>query len=61
MARWLVEHKSLSIRLACNSFAVNEGCYRYSAKPSTENYEIADWLLRLTQHQRNWGGLVYAF
>jgi len=62
MARWVVEHKSLSIRLACNTFAVSEGCYRYSAKLSTENDAIADWLLRLTQHQRNWGfGLCFLY
>lgn len=32
-----------------------ESCYRYEAKLSDENAEIADWLIRLTNNQKNWG------
>src|SRR5690606_22363976 len=35
-------------------------CYRYQSKLSSENAEIADWLVRLTHNQRNWGfGLCF--
>ena len=37
-------------------FQVSEGCYRYQpVLAGDENQEIADWLLRLTANQRNWG------
>lgn len=48
MARWAVE--------------VSETCYRYQRRLSDENAEIADWLLRLTFNQKNWGfGLCYLY
>jgi len=35
---------------------------RYQPKLSSENQVIADWLIRLTHNQRNWGfGLCYLF
>ena len=35
-------------------------CYRYQAKQSAKNVEIADHLVRLTHNQRNWGfGLCF--
>ncbi len=43
----LVEH-ALNIRQSCQVFGISETCYRYEAKLSVENAEIADWLLRLT-------------
>jgi len=50
------------IRLACVAFGISETCYRYQAKLSDENAEIADWLLRITHNQRNWGfGLCYLY
>ena len=50
----------MSIRLACASFAISETCYRYQPKLSDENAEIAEWLIRLTHTQRNWGfGLCF--
>lgn len=55
MAQEAVKRQDVSIRLACQVFAVSESCYRYSPKLSTENAVIADWLLRLTDNQRNWG------
>ena len=39
-----------------------ETCYRYQAKLSAENAVIADWLIRLTTNQRNWGfGLCFLY
>jgi len=62
MAKRAVTERGVSIRLACNAFAVSETCYRYEAKCSAENDEIADWLIRLTAHQRNWGfGLCFLY
>jgi len=62
MARTAVANKAISIRLACSIFVVSETCYRYQAKLSGENGLIADWLVRLTHNQRNWGfGLCYLY
>jgi putative transposase len=62
MAKAAVETHGISIRLACESLSISESCYRYIAKLSDENAEIADWLIRLTHNWRNWGfGLCYLF
>lgn len=62
MAEEAVVQKSVSIRLACAAFSISETCYRYQAKLSDENVEIADWLIRLTHNQRNWGfGLCFLY
>lgn len=60
MARSAVEGQGISIRHACATFDVSETCYRYAPKRSGENAVIADWLVRLTHNQRNWGfGLCF--
>jgi hypothetical protein len=60
MARWVVEVKGVSIRQACADFTISATCYRYQPKRSDENAVIADWLIRLTHNQRNWGfGLCF--
>lgn len=60
MARNAVSSREVSIRLACSTFHVSESCYRYQPKNSGENGVIADWLIRLTNNQRNWGfGLCF--
>ena len=52
----------LSIRAACVAFSISETCYRYQPKHSLENDAIADWLVRLTHNQRNWGfGLCFLY
>ena len=62
MALHAVQEKNVSIRLACIVFAISETCYRYQAKLSSENAKIADWLIRLTHNQRNWGfGLCFLY
>jgi putative transposase len=62
MAKAGVAEKGLSIRLACEIFQVSETCYRYAARRSTENEEIADWLRRLTDTHRTWGfGLCFLY
>lgn len=62
MAQQTVEHRGLSIRLARLTFGISQTCYRYQAKQSAENVEIADHLIRLTHNQRNWGfGLCFLY
>lgn len=58
----MVREHSISIRMACKLFSISETCYRYIAKLDDENELIADWLLRLTHNQRNWGfGLCFLY
>lgn len=53
---------AISIRLVCQVFKVSEGSYCYQPVLADENQEIADWLLRLTANQRNWGfGLCFLY
>jgi len=62
VARWAVEEKGLSIRLACEAFGLSEGGYRYQPKLNAENARIAQWLMRLTENRRNWGfGLCFLY
>jgi len=62
LAREAVAQRGISIRLACDTYGISETCYRYQAKLNDENAEIADWLIRLTHHQRNWGfGLCFLY
>lgn len=62
MAKKAIEERGISVRLACQAFAISETCYRYQPKLSQENAEIADWLVRLTHNQRNWGfGLCFLY
>lgn len=62
VAKEAVEIRQISIRMACAAVGISETCYRYNAKLSSENAEIADWLIRLTHNQPNWGfGLCFLF
>lgn len=55
MAQQAVASHGTPIKLACLAFGISQACYRYQAVQSAENVTIADWLVRLTQSQRNWG------
>jgi putative transposase len=60
MARLYVEAGRATITVACLAFNISQTCYRYAAKLNAENEVIADWLVRLTNNQRNWGfGLCF--
>jgi len=62
MAQRAYQIYPVSIRVCCEIFSVSETCYRYQAKLSTENEEIADWLLRLTTTHKRWGfGLCFLY
>ena len=50
------------MRVACAAFGISETCYRYQARQSAENEQIADYLIRLTYNQRNRGfGLCFLY
>jgi len=52
----------MCIVLACAAFSISQTCYRYTTKLSSENDEIAEWLVRLTDNHRNWGfGLCFLY
>lgn len=60
MAKEAVKRERASIRQACEVFCISQTCYRYVPRLSGENASIADWLIRLTNNQRNWGfGLCF--
>lgn len=62
MATKAVSEKGVTITLACQAFGISESCYRYQAKRPAENALIAEWLVRLTDNQRNWGfGLCFLY
>jgi len=62
MATYAVKERGITIRLSCKAFKISEYCYRYEPKLSKENDLIADWLIRLTNNQRNWGfGLCFLY
>jgi len=55
MAQAAVADGRLNIRQACQTYGISETCYRYQAKLSDENAEIAEWLIRLTTDDTDWG------
>lgn len=55
MAQDAVRNRNVSVRFACQLFVVSESCYRYQPHLNEENDLIADWLIRITDSQRNWG------
>ena len=62
LALLAVDEQQVSIRLACEAYGISESCYRYQAKLSSENAEIADWLIGLTHNQKDWGfGLCFLY
>ena len=62
MAQRAYTHYGTSIRLVCSAFGISESSYHYQAQLSTENAEIADRLLRLTEKNKRWGfGLCYLY
>lgn len=55
MAQAVVASGRTTVRHACDTFGVSQTCYRYQPRLVSENEVIADWLVRLTHNQRNWG------
>lgn len=62
MALEAVANRNISIRLACDAYGISQACYRYQARLSDENAEIAEWLIDLTEYQNDWGfGQCFAY
>lgn len=62
MARTAVQKHGISIRQASRALFISLTCYRYQPVHSDENALIAQWLIRLTEEQRNWGfGLCFLY
>lgn len=62
MAQAVVAEKGIGIRMACIAFSVSESCYRYQAKLVSENSDIANWLIYLTEKETDWGfGLCFDY
>lgn len=62
VAQLAVQNKGISVRLACAAVGISETCYRYQPQLDAENGLIADWLIRLTTNQRNWGfGICFLY
>lgn len=62
MAQEAVSTRNICIPNACRLFGVSESCYRYQPQLNEENDVIADWLMRITDSQRNWGfGLCFLY
>ena len=62
MAHVAVGLGKANIRQACRAYCISETCFRYHPKLSSENAEISDWLMRLTEEQSDWGfGQCFAY
>jgi len=62
LAQVAVASGKANISQACKAYGISQTCYRYQAKLSSGNCEIADWLLRLTMTDSDWGfGLCFDY
>ena len=62
LAQAAVASGKANIRQACLSYGISESCYRYQSKQADKNAEIADWLIRLTTAESDWGfGLCFDY
>lgn len=62
MAQHAATFKGVSVRQACRIFAVSGCCYRYKPVLRRDNLQISDWLIPITDSQKNWGfGLCYLY
>jgi putative transposase len=62
MAKAVARENGILILMACWIFDISEHCYRSQSKRNDDNLLIADWLMRLTDNNRNWGfGLCFLY
>jgi putative transposase len=62
MAIKAVKERGICIRVACQAFRISKSCYRYERKLDAENEEVASWLIKLTENNRNLGfGFCYLY
>ena len=55
LAKYYVDDRNISIRLACLIFNISITCYYYQPKTADENEQIAKLLTDLTSSYKNWG------
>ena len=55
MVKSAVEQGGITVKLACEAFRISQDCYRYVAKGDSQNELIAQWLVALTDNNRNLG------
>ena len=55
LAKYYVDDRNISIRLACLIFNISTTCYYYQPKTADENEQIAKLLTDLTSSHKNWG------
>ena len=61
-AQWLVTEKQITIERACQLVVISRSSYYYQSRLQPENDLIANWLIQLTQWQKNWGfGLCFLY
>ena len=62
MATKAVKERSICIPVPYQAFRISESCYRYVSKLDTENEEVATWLIKLPDNNRNWSfSLCYLY
>jgi putative transposase len=62
MATKAVKELGMCIRVECQAIRISESCYRCELKLDAANEEVATWLIKLTDNNRNWGfGLCYLY
>ena len=62
IAKWAVNQKQISIRLACVTFNISQTCYRYNELQKDENAKIVELLIDLTDRHKSWGfGLCFLY
>jgi putative transposase len=60
MAQTVIQSQGVRVALACRAFGLSETCYRYGPKLRSQNEEIAELLIELTQAHKTWGfGLCF--
>ena len=55
LAKYYVDDRNISIRLACLIFNISITCYYYQPKTADETDQIAKLLTDLTSSHKNWG------
>lgn len=61
-AQWLVTEKQVSIERACMLAVISRSSYYYQSRLQPVNELIAEWLIKITQWQHNWGfGLCFLY
>jgi putative transposase len=55
MAVKAVKQRGICIRVEYQAFSISESCYRQERKLDAQNEEVVNWLIKLTDNNRNWG------